>query len=102
MLFDKKFDLIFSLGEDCACTSSYLWRFNLQEYSYPFDLFAKAVFLLVQICLSMIFKGFLEKENLTQLDKSTFNGSVNEFNDYYWDKSTNFYFYHNFDIKIPF
>lgn len=48
------------------------------------------------------FKGFLEKENLTQLDKSTFNGSVDEFNDYYWDKSTDFYFYHDFDATIPF
>lgn len=87
MLFDKKFDLIFSLGEDCACTS-YLRRFNLQEYSYPFDWLTKADFFTRMDLLINDFKGFLEKDNLTQLDKSTFNGSVDEFNDYYWDKST--------------
>lgn len=43
MLFNKKFDLIVSLGEDCACTS-YLRRFNLQKYSYPFDWLSNASF----------------------------------------------------------
>lgn len=43
MLFNQKFDLIFSIGEDCAC-SSYLRRYNLQDYSYPFDWLTKATF----------------------------------------------------------
>ena len=101
MLFDKKFDLIFSLGKDCACTS-YLRRFHLQDYSYPFDWLTKADFFTRVDLLINDFKGFLEKENLTQLDKSTFKGSVDELNDYYWDTKTDFYFYHDFDAKIPF
>lgn len=101
MLFDKKFDLIFSLGEDCAC-SSYLRRFNLQEYSYPFDWLTNADFFTRMDLLVNDFKGFLEKENLVQLDKSAFKGNIDEFNDYYADTKTDFYFYHDFDTKIPF
>ena len=94
MLFDKKFDLIFSLGEDCACTS-YLRRFHLQDYSYPFDWLTKADFFTRIDLLINDFKGFLEKE-------STFKGNVDELNDYYWDTKTDFYFYHDFDTKMPF
>lgn len=101
MLFDKKFDLIFSLGEDCAC-SSYLRRFNLQEYSYPFDWLTRANFFVRIDLLLNEFQGFLNKENLVKLDKSTFKGQKDEKNDYYWCKKTDFNFYHDFDNKIPF
>lgn len=43
MLFNTKFDLVISLGEDCAC-SSYLRRFNLQRCSFPFDWLTYAPF----------------------------------------------------------
>lgn len=101
MFLDKKFDLIFSLGEDCAC-SSYLRRFNLQEYSYPFDWLTKADFSVRVDLLLNDFKGFLEKENLIKLDKNTFKGDKDEKNDYYWCKKTDFNFYHDFDNKMPF
>lgn len=101
MFFDKKFDLIFSLGEDCAC-SSYLRRFNLQEYSYPFDWLTKADFFMRVNLLLNNFQGFLNKENLIKLDKNAFQGEKDEKNDYYWCKKTNFNFYHDFDNKMPF
>ena len=63
MLFNQKFDLIFSIGEDCAC-SSYLRRYNLQDYSYPFDWLTKATFKTRLDLLLNDFQGFLEKENL--------------------------------------
>lgn len=100
MLFDKKFDLIFSLGEDCACTS-YLRRFNLQEYSYPFDWLTKADFFTRMDLLINDFKGFLEKDNLTIVAYSH-QKAINKVTDDYRDTKTGFYFYHDFDTKIPF
>ena len=40
---DKTFDLIVSIGEDCAC-STYIRKFNLQFASYPFDWLTKSNF----------------------------------------------------------
>ena len=100
MLFDKKFDLIFSLGEDCACTS-YLRRFNLQEYSYPFDWLTNADFFTRVDLLINDFKGFLEKENLAIIAYS-YQKTINKHTDDYKDTKTDFYFYHDFDTKIPF
>lgn len=100
MLFDREFDLIFSIGEDCAY-SSYLRRFNLQEYSYPFDWLTKADFTTRIELLLNNFSGFLQKENLSQIDKSTYK-VVDEFNDYYKCAKTDFYFYHDFSNTLPF
>mgnify|MGYP002518438945 CR=1 FL=1 len=100
MLFNKKFDLIFSLGEDCACTS-YLRRFHLQEYSYPFDWLTNADFFTRIDLLINDFKGFLEKENLTIIAYS-YQKAINKHTDDYKDTKTDFYFYHDFDTKMPF
>lgn len=100
MLFDKKFDLIFSLGEDCACTS-YLRRFNLQEYSYPFDWLTKADFFTRMDLLINDFDGFLEKENLAIIAYS-YQKTINKHTDDYKDTKTDFHFYHDFDTKMPF
>lgn len=100
MLLDKKFDLIFSLGEDCAC-SSYLRRFNLQEYSYPFDWLTKADFSVRVDLLLNDFEGFLEKENLIKLDKNTFKGDKDEKNDYYWCKKRTLIFTTILTTKCP-
>lgn len=100
MLFSKKFDLIFSLGEDCAC-SSYLRRFNLQEYSYPFDWLTNADFFTRMDLLVNDFKGFLEKENLAIIAYSH-QKTINKHTDDYKDTKTDFYFYHDFDTKMPF
>lgn len=63
MLFDKKFDLIFSLGEACSCTQS-LRDSKLQLYSYPFDWLYGSDFLgRIDILLNE-FKRFIDKGDL--------------------------------------
>ena len=62
-MLGKKFDLIVSLGCNCGC-ASYLKKYNLRDYSYPYDwlygsTFEKKVDLIVND-----FDGFLVKENL--------------------------------------
>lgn len=54
MLFNKKFDLVISLGEDCACTS-YLRRYNLQDYSYSFDWYLQIfIFKFIKVFIKLI------------------------------------------------
>ena len=100
MLFDTKFDLIVSIGEDCAC-SSYLRRCKLQDFSYPFDWLTKAPF---ENRLNLIlnnFSDFMQKENLYPLEKPK-TGNVDKKCDYWEDKKYDFYFYHDFPIGEPF
>lgn len=99
MLFNQKFDLILSLGEDCACTS-YLRRFNLQDFSYPFDWLTKADFEKRTEMIVNNFNDFLSKDNLVLMQKP--NGNVDKQHDYYKDNKHDFYFYHDFKINIPF
>lgn len=100
MLFDRKFDLVISLGEDCACTS-YLRRFNLQDYSFPFDWLTKATFECRINLLVNDFENFLIKENLSLMQKPE-NKEVDNKHDYYKDTVLNFYFYHDFKSNTDF
>ena len=100
MLFDKKFDLIISLGEDCAC-SSYLRRFNLQYNSYPFDWLTYAPFINRINLLCNNFERFLNKDDLEYLPKKDEENSDKNC-DSYQNKYTKFYFYHDFLKDIPF
>ncbi len=100
MLFDTRFDLVVSIGEDCACTS-YLRRCMLQEFSYPFDWLTKAPFAnRIELILND-FSDFLKKEDLYQLEKPK-NGDVDKKCDYWADKKYDFYFYHDFRVGEPF
>jgi len=98
MLFDRKFDLVISLGEDCPCTS-YLRRFNLQDYSFPFDWLTKASFETHINLLVNDFENFLNKENLVLIQKPE-NTNVDNKHDYYKDTVLDFYFYHDFKSKL--
>ena len=100
MLFDKKFDLIISLGEDCACTS-YLRRFNLQYNSYPFDWLTGAEFSKRIDLLCNNFERFLNIEDLKNITKKNTNLCDNR-TDSYQNNYTNFNFYHDFLKEIPF
>ena len=56
--YEQPFDLIFSLGDDCAC-SYYLREFKLQNASYPLDWVGWAP---IECAVSLIvsdFKDFL-------------------------------------------
>lgn len=100
MLFNKKFDLVISLGEDCAC-SSYLRRCKLQDYSYPFDWLTNASFETRCELILNNFTDFLVKENLCKIEKPT-SGIIDNNCDYYADKKNSFYFYHDFKTNQPF
>ena len=64
---NKKFDLICSIGEDCAC-SMYLRKFNLQYASYPFDWLTKSNFNTRINLIINDFKDFCNKEDFEKLE----------------------------------
>ncbi|MBQ3311802.1 hypothetical protein IJG72_06965 [bacterium] len=99
-LFKKKYDLIVSIGEDCAC-SSYLRRCALQNYSYPFDWLTKAPFKNRIKLLLNNFDGFMDKNNLHKIPKNTI-GPVDKKCDYYEDTLNDIYFYHDFRVNHNF
>ena len=97
MLFNRKFDLIVSIGEDCACTS-YLRRFKLQKYSYPFDWLTHATF---ETRINLVindFENFLNIDDLKQMPKPE-QFSVDEKHDYYENIFNGFYFWHDFPFN---
>ena len=97
---NKKFDLICSIGEDCAC-SMYLRKFNLQNGSYPFDWLTKSNFDTRINLIINNFKDFCNKEDFEKL--KIIRGKVADYkNINYENKKTNFYFYHDFDANLNF
>ncbi|MGN0017442.1 MAG: DUF1796 family putative cysteine peptidase [Candidatus Gastranaerophilaceae bacterium] len=99
-LFKNKYDLILSIGEDCAC-SSYLRRCSLQNYSFPFDWLTKAPFENRIKLLLNNFDGFMDKKNLRKIPKNT-SGPVDTKCDYYEDSLNDIYFYHDFRVSHDF
>jgi len=99
MIFDRRFDLIISIGEDCAC-ASYLQRFNLRDASYPFDWLCHATFEKRIELIADDFCGFMEKPNLRWFAKPA-TGLRDLENDNYEDMATGFYFYHDFREGVP-
>lgn len=94
----ESFDLIYSIGEDCAC-ATYMKRNKLRSVSGPFDWLTHADFdTRVELILSD-FENFLNFEDLKFLEKDE-----RMFNDpdcdYYENTRTGFYFFHNFPTGI--
>lgn len=87
-------DFIFSIGEDCAC-SSYLRANKLQIMSYPFDWLTKASF---ETRIEMLLSDF---SNFLNIEDMEFLGSYKENIDLYANTHTNFNFYHDFPADIP-
>ena len=100
MLFNTKFDLVLPLGEDCAC-SSYLRRFVLQDYSYPFDWLAKSNFTARIELIVNNFDGFLEKSDLYEIPKPEHLQS-DKYCRYFADRKFDFCYYHDFSANLPF
>jgi len=100
MLKENKFDLVISLGADCACTS-YLRRCNLQHYSYPFDWLTHAPFEVRIELLCGDFQNFLNIEDLKPMDKPK-HLKPDVCHDYYMNTRNGFYFWHDFEAKEPF
>ncbi|AVT56859.1 DUF1796 family putative cysteine peptidase [Pectobacterium versatile] len=96
----KKYDMIYSIGRDCAC-SEYLKKHGLRISSGPFDWLTNANFEERFTLLLNNFKNFLNPEDFIPLEKDP--SILNDNNcDYYKNKSTNFYFYHDFPINVKF
>ncbi len=96
MLFNNNvFDLIISIGCDCAC-STYLRKFNLQNESYPFDWLTAAP---LKIRIDLIvnnFDTFLIKENMKYLPRLHNPKVYDSRCDEYEDLETKFKFFHDF------
>jgi hypothetical protein len=97
MLFGKKFDFVFSLGENCAA-AMYLRKFKLRDMSSPFDWVCNVPLIDRVDLLLNNFSGFLERENLVKISKME-GGDPKH--DYYHDKKSGFKFYHDFPAMIP-
>lgn len=97
----RKYDLIVSLGEDCAC-ATYLKMHNLRPYSLPFDWLTNAS---LETRFNLIldeFDKFLSVENLRIIDKKTLNHPTFDSDfDYYENIKNGLHFYHDFPYSIP-
>lgn len=97
-MYDVEFDVVISIGEDCAC-AMYLKELFLRDASYPFDWLCNATF---EKRIELIvdgFDGFLLKENMKWFPKPT-TGLRDKENDNYEDTNTGFYFYHDFKENV--
>ncbi len=90
-MFQTKFDIVLSLGEDCGCTM-YLRLAKLRKNSFPFDWLTNATFEQRIHLLETHFKGFLEKENMKKRWKPS-TGLRDIHSDNYEDINSTFYFF---------
>lgn len=95
----KKYDIIYSLGRDCAC-AMYMKQNKLRITSGPFDWLTNASF---ETRFNMIlndFAGFLSPDDIQFLPKNP-NVINDEKCDYYENVRNGFYYYHDFPINVP-
>jgi len=101
----KKYDLIYSLGRDCA-NASYMARYGLRTYSGPFDWLTMPLTMnddfqrRVQ-CILTDFRDFWNPDDFKFLpkDPKIFN---DEKCDYYENIKTGFWFFHDFPANVSF
>ncbi len=96
----KSYDVVYSIGRDCAC-ASYLKEFNLRACSGPFDWLTNAGFEKRFELILNGFEYFLDKQYLVQMEKPTMFPSDKN-NDYYENTKTELYFYHDFPADTSF
>lgn len=96
----KKYDIVYSIGRDCAC-AMYMKQANLRIVSGPFDWLTNADFETRFELILNDFKDFFNKEDLKFLKKSKemFNDENCE---YYENIRNGFYFFHDFPIGKSF
>ena len=95
----KKFDLVVSLGENCSC-ASYLRKYKLRDYSYPFDWLYSSTFEKKIQIIANSFEGFLAKGNVQKfVDKDK---RVSTHYDNYEDLGTGLRFIHDFPVGVDF
>ncbi len=96
----KKYDIIYSIGRDCAC-ATYMKKAKLRSCSGPFDWLTNADCKARFDLMLDNFEGFLEKQYLKLMPKPTqFPADKN--NDYYENTKTGLYFWHDFPADKSF
>lgn len=95
----SKYDIIYSIGHDCAC-SMYLKKHRLRVVSGPLDWLTSVP---AHMRFDMIlndFDGFMNMRDFefVEKDPNIFN---DEKCDYYKNKRTGLYFYHDFAAGVP-
>ena len=95
----NKYDIVYSIGHDCAC-SMYLKKHRLRMVSGPLDWLTSVP---AHMRFDMIlndFAGFMNMDDFVFVEKDP-----NIFNDdkcdYYQNKRTGLYFYHDFPAGVP-
>lgn len=102
MLFDKKFDIVISIGEDCAC-ATYLRKFNLRKKSFPFDWLTGADFNTRIELLLNEFQDFLNRNDFEINEKARKSAALkDERNTSYINLKSGFLFHHDFRSDVPF
>ena len=98
MLLNKKFDLIFGIGEACSCSQA-LRKCRLQYSSYPFDwLFGSDILTRVKI-FTNDYKGFIDLEDLEDFGQT--NKDEAHLCEIYYNKKNNIRFNHDFPYGKP-
>ncbi len=98
MLFKKKYDLIFGIGEACSC-SQILRKCHLQFFSYPYDwLYGSDILKRAQI-LANNYKDFLEFDDLE--DAHFTNNDKHNLCEVYHNKNNGICFNHDFAYEKP-
>lgn len=97
---EKKYNIIYSLGTDCAC-ALYLKESNLRKISGPFDWLTGVGF---EERINLIlndFENFINIEDFIKMPKTAKDNENEKLNDFYKNTKTNFLFLHDFPKEIP-
>lgn len=100
MILRKRFDFVFSIGEDCGCAMN-LRRFGLRIMSSPFDWVNSATFGTRIDLLCKDFDGFCSKEDLVHEDKNPNASLMDHAHELFRDTRCGFRFVHDFDEGVP-
>lgn len=94
MLFDKKYDLVFGIGEACSCTQN-LRKNKLQFSSYPYDwLFGMSLLNRVKL-IADNYNHFIDYEDLQDAERR--NRSKTNPCEVFYNTRNEIYFNHDFE-----
>lgn len=95
----NKYDIVYSIGHDCAC-SMYLKKHNLRVVSGPLDWLTSVPAHMRFNLILNDFENFMNIEDFEFVEKNP-NIVNDDACDYYKNKRTGLYFYHDFPAGVP-
>ena len=101
VIMNIEYDIIYSLGTDCAC-AEYMKKNNLRAVSGPFDWLNHTDFRTRMNCILNDFKDFFNKEDLKFLPKDPGAAFGNDYSHDYYENRNSFYYFHDFPVGVPF